>query len=282
MARRLLCVTPAAIPRTPPASPQARPLAATPVRNHAPDPRPRSQDQAGTIAVNDAYPGPASCARHARSWCRTAPPSAIQTPNQTQPYQLRVISSQVADARPKGRRLSHHRPRVAGHRPKITFQRLYVLLRQWATTSHASDRNVPKLDVEHASLPARSAETASERSRSPLPELDARSRRSRTTSSGMPTGSTPRSFRSCMSLDVDAHAGAAHHPTHGPTHPRRSSTPAWRGRRPQRRWLRARGHQGPWRTAGAAPGHLPHAGHRRGAHSPCRVTRSHPARPART
>ncbi len=75
-----------------------------------------------------------------------------------------------------------------------------------------------------------------------------------------------------VSLDVDAHAGAAHHPTHGPTHPRRSSTPARRGRRPQRRWLRARGHQGPWRTAGAAPGHLPHAGPRRGAHSPRPVT----------
>jgi hypothetical protein len=98
----------------------------------------------------------------------------------------------------------------------------------------------------------------------------------------MPTGSTPRPFRSCMSLDVDAHAGAAHHPTHGPTHPRRSSTPARRGCRPQRRWLRARGHQGPWRTAGAAPGHLPRAGPRRGAHSAPPRDLGLPAGPART
>jgi hypothetical protein len=81
----------------------------------------------------------------------------------------------------------------------------------------------------------------------------------------------PRPFRSCVSHGVEAHAGVGHHPTHGPTRPPRASTPA-RGRRPRRRWLRRRGDQGPWRTAGAAPGHLPHAGPRRGAHSPRRVT----------
>jgi hypothetical protein len=166
---------------------------------------------------------------------------------------------------PPGRPLMTWRRRGSGVRPRAPMIGRVTL--SPAPTRETSDIGSRPSVAARPLWPRRPPKIAQ-----PPTRLDARSRRPRTTSSAMPTGSTPRPFRSCMSLDVDAHAGAAHHPTHGPTHPRRSSTPARRGRRPQRRWLRVRGHQGPWRTAGAAPGHLPHAGPRRGAHSPRRVT----------